>query len=244
MGRTRSWLSFVLVMLAGSGGLASCGGAEDAVVQVGQTPVSRTTVGHWMEVLVAGDYRNDMAKPPPAGLVSEPADYGKCVATAKHLAAKADPRQTGSLCRQLYQAVKLQAVNFLTNALWYAEEAREHGETVTSKEIARKYWLTQHREYPAPGQIEHFLTEMHRSKADEYYLIKRNLLATKLIERLTRQHIDLRNHTVALKLAEEWQAKWTARTNCQPGYIASQCRQYKGREIVPAPDNILQQLIQ
>jgi hypothetical protein len=195
-----------------------------------------------MEVLVAGDYRGDMAKPPPVGLVSDPSNYGRCVAAVKRLSAKAEPGKTERLCRELYQSVRLQAVNFLTNALWYAEDARERGETITSKQIERQYSLIRRHEYRAAGQFEHFLTEMHRTKADEYYLIKRNLLAVKLVERLEREHIIIRKREITPKLAEEWQAKWVARTNCQPGYIASQCRQHRGRETVAAPDNILEQL--
>jgi len=244
--RATSRLSCFLVVILGLGGLAACGGGEDAVIRVGHTPITRATVGHWMEVLAAGDYRSELAKPPPAGLVSDPANYSRCVRAVRRQSAKAESKaeadKKANLCRQLYAAVKLQAVNFLTNAAWYAEDAKEHGEKVTDKEIERKYLLTKRREYPAPGQLEHFLAELHRTRADEYYLLKRNILAIKLLERLQRQHVDLHSRNVATKLAEEWQAKWTARTSCGPGYVASQCKQYKGPETVPAPDTILQQL--
>jgi len=195
-----------------------------------------------MEVLVAGDYRNETAKPPLVGLASDPPTYGRCVAAANHLSKHAESRKTESLCRQLYQAIKRQAVNFLTNALWYEEDAREHGEKVTNSQIERKYRRMERREFPAPGQFARYLAEQHRTKADEYYLIKRNLLSDQFVERLQRQHVNLRNRALALKLAAEWQAKWTARTSCQPSYVASQCKQYKGPETVPAPDNVLEQL--
>jgi hypothetical protein len=242
MHRIRRWLLSSAILIAGSVGPMSCGASNQAVVQVGQTPITRATVGHWMEVMVAGDYRYDMAKPPPAGLVSDPPNYDGCVVAAKRLSRKASESGARRLCRQLYQSVKLQAVNFLTNALWYAEDAKEHGEHVTSKQIERAYHLVQRREYSAPGQFARFLAEVHRTKADEYYLLRRNLLSNRFLERLQRQHFNLRNRDAALKLAQEWQAKWTAKTTCQPGYVASQCKQYKGPETVPAPDSILEQL--
>jgi hypothetical protein len=222
--------------------LWGCGGDSEVVVRVGNTPITRTMVGHWMEVLVAGDYRNDLVKPPPVGLATDPPNYNACVHAAKQISPRANPVRSRSLCQQLYQAVKLQAVNFLINAIWFEEDAREHGETVTPKEIERKYRIYQEHEYPQPSAMQRYLTELHRTQADEYYLIKRNVLTGKVFERIQHRHTTAHATSATAKATEEWLAKWTARTNCQPGYITSQCKQYTGHETTPAPNAILQQL--
>jgi hypothetical protein len=243
MGKVARLFGVAAVLLGVAGALTSCGHTSDAVVvRVGKGTVSKANVNHWMKVLVAGDYRNDLGKPAPTGLVSDPPNYRACIGAASRLAPKRDPQTTASLCRKLYQAAKLQAVGFLTDVLWHTEDAKEHGEAARTSEIKRRLERLRAREWPAPGQLQRYLAEAHRTLADEYYLLKRNVLSEKLFERVQRQ-LKPGDKAAFARLSEEYLAKWTSRTSCDPGYVTSQCKQYKASDgNAPAPDPILEQL--
>jgi hypothetical protein len=225
-------------------GMLSCGGGTDTVIRVSHSSISKADINHWMKVLVAGDYRGELGKPAPAGLVSDPPDYRACIKAGNSLVRTRNTQGTATLCRQLHEAAKKQAVAFLTDALWHIEDAKEHGEAVTAREIARRFRLLQERERPGPGAMEHYLAEVHRTIADEYYLLKRNILTEKALVRLQREGLHLSGNKLAIaRVTNEWLAKWTARTSCQPGYVTQQCKQFKGESnAAPAPDTILQQL--
>jgi hypothetical protein len=238
------WLARVAVMGCLAGGMLACGGGSETVVRVGHSAITRTEVDHWMKVLVAGDYRDELGKPAPVGLVSDPPNYTACIKAGSSLDRRRSTQTTATLCRQLYQAAKQQAVTFLTDALWRIEDAKEHGEAVTATEIARRFRRLQEQERPGAGAMQHYLAEVHRTIADEYYLLKRNILSEKALTRLQREGLQLRgNKQAVMRVTNEWLAKWTARTSCQPGYITDQCKQYRGASsVAPAPDPILQQL--
>ena len=47
---------------------------------------------------------------------------------------------------------------------------------------------------------------------------------------------ERRRHTLTAFIAA-WRRKWTARTDCRPGYVVQKCRQYKGPKVAEAPDS-------
>jgi len=211
-------------------GLSSCGSSNDPVVAtVGKTKISRSTLNHWMNTMVGGDYQEIIGNPAPSGLVSEPADYGSCVAAARQIKPRPSPAlneaQLRIRCRQLHTAVKEQALSYLISALWRAEEGAELGQSVSEDELSRKLQEVAYREYKSPAAFRRFLASRHWSVADERYLLKRNLLDTKFLERLKQRSAALGGGEKAYaKLTGENISKWRAKTSCSPGYTAWQCR--------------------
>jgi hypothetical protein len=244
MGKFGRWLSIAAVSIGCGSGVLACGGADDAVVvRVGQGTITRFSVDHWMKVLIAGDYREKMGKPAPSGLVSDPPNYGACIRAANTLVPRHDPQATAVACRELDQAARAQAVAFLADALWHKEDAREHGETATTTEISRRLQRIRKSEFPAPGEFQRYLGEVHRTLADERYLLERNVLSDKLEQRLQDSGLKPGDNAAIARVADAWVIKWTARTSCAPGYITSRCKQYRGTESVgPSPRAALEKL--
>ena len=233
------------MVLACAFGLTACGGAKKGAVvaSVGAQTVTESEVDHWMKVLAAGDFRQELAKPPPAGLVGEPPTYSSCVATAKKWSTTRSASETTTLCRQLYRAMRVQAVGFLTDVLWHVEDGAEHHESVTSTEVHAALIRLREREWPKPGQFQKYLAEMHRNAADEEYLLKRNLLSQKQVKRVEAEGLKAGEQSKYERLAQEYLAKWTARTSCKPGYVAEDCKEFKGAASAGlAPATVLQKL--
>lgn len=234
-------------------GLAACGSGSEAdktVAIVGKTKITSDTLNHWMSTIVGGDYQEIVGTPAPDGLVSEPANYAGCVFAAKRIAPrspaapKPNAAQIRIACRQLYTAVKEQALSYLISALWRAEEGAELGERVSDGEVAHQLQEIVYREYKSPAQFRRFLASRHWSVADERYLLKRNLLDTKFLARLEQRKEALGGGERALaKLLRESVAKWSSKTSCSPGYTAWQCRRSSpGVEASPSASQLLEKL--
>jgi hypothetical protein len=236
---------FVTIAAVVAGGLSVGCGSGDTVARVDDTPISKPMLSHWMSATVAADYRNDLGAAAPEGLVSDPANYPRCIAaTAKLAGGRRPARSPAVLCRELYRAVKEQAMSFLLDASWHIQDAREHHETVSTTEILRRLARLKENEMPKPGQFDRYLAEVGRTKADELYLLKRNILIERQLMRLQRQASHLAGGEAAReKVLEEWLARWTSKTICQPGYVVPQCSEYKGvPATTPSPNHILQEL--
>lgn len=54
---------------------------------------------------------------------------------------------------------------------------------------------------------------------------------------LTQELPEMRKDAALAKFIAPWRAKWTARTDCAPGYVVRKCRQFKslGRELAENP---------
>jgi hypothetical protein len=213
-------------------GLSSCGGSGDpTVATVGMTKISRSTLNHWMATIVGGDYQENVGSSAPVGLVSEPADYPRCVAAAKTIKPQSLPASVPNearlkiRCRQLYTAIKEQTLSYLISVLWRAEEGAEVGERVSDREVSKKVQELAYHDYKSPAAFHRFLASRHWSVGDERFLLKRNLLDSKFLQRLKARVAALGGGEKTYgKLVLENVAKWSKKTHCSSGYTAWQCR--------------------
>jgi len=222
-------------------GLTACGGGGgipgDSVAQVGGTAITRAELDHWMSTLTGGDfYEVAREHTVPAGLVSEPPNYAACVASLEAAAASgrtvqpkpthAAPQQTAaqllSKCRQLYVALRLQAMAYLVNAQWTIGVYADEGVRASDAEVMRTLEQVKADEFPKPGQFERYLASTRRSLADELFVLKLNVLSQKLQQKARTEGTK----QVIRKLSEAG-LRWTAKTSCRPGYVVPHCRQFR-----------------
>lgn len=233
-------------------GLAACssGGGDassgDVVAQVGETSITKADLNHWMSTMAGGDFSEVSAKHTvPAGLVSEPPNYDACVARLEAVAAnittgrpKPTPTQLLSKCRQLYQALRIQALTYLVRAHWLIGLESEVGIKVTDSEVMQLFKEVKAREYPKEGEFQHFLTSTRRSLADELFVTKLNLMSRKFQEKLATGGKQM------ITRFTEAGRKWTAKTNCHTGYIVQHCKQFTKEPppTTPPPSVLMEQV--
>jgi hypothetical protein len=231
-------------------GVLACGDtSEDATVAtVGKhTKVSRATLNHWMELTLGGDYRPLFHASFPAGLVSDPPDYERCTrASAAIPEVPGKPKLTADQrrlkCRQLYPAIKEQALNSLLSSLWIREEARELGVSEPrGTEVATRLRAYIAHDFKSPAEFREVIAQQHRSLSDVRYTIQSTLLQSSIADRLKAQAAQLGGQSQAAlyKLVVQNNAKWQARTSCSAGYRSSQCKQYRSGSEVKPPANIV-----
>lgn len=230
-------LTWVLAAVASSFvalGLAACGGEGSSsgvvVARVGGSVITRAAVSHWMATLAGGDYFELSGQHTvPAGLVSDPPDYPRCIASLEATAAKSpvkNSKLTGAQlltkCQELYEALKLQAAALLVKAQWIIGMSREVGATATDGEalqILRRFMVKQ---FPSEARYRRDLASRRESVSDELLLLKVNLLVSKLQQKASREGKQLSAMTT------EAERRWNAKTNCSSGYVVQHCKQYTG----------------
>jgi hypothetical protein len=230
---------------------ASCGGSgEKTIATVGKTKVSQATLSHWMRTALGGDYRATLSSTAPEGLVSDPANYPRCVSVAAQIAshgsgkAKLSDAQLRLKCQQLNAGIKQQALGYVLSVLWAIEEGNEIGSHVSESEVTQRMGQLADRDYHGPVQFARSLALLRRSVADERFLVKRNILEDRYLERIKAKAAQLGGGTSTVsKLVLENNAKWSSKTDCSPGYLAWECKQYSpSKEVLPPPVAVLEAL--
>lgn len=221
--------SLVALSLAGCGG----GTTSDVVVRVGGSAITKPELSHWMTMEAGGDfYELSGGHTVPAGLVSDPPDYAGCVARLQASASSSSPKRQAtpvsgqllSKCRQLYQQLKLQALEFLVYTRWAIGAFGDLGISVSDQEVTKLFNHVKAEQFPRDAQ--RYLGSRRRSLSDELLLLKMDVLSRKAYEKLTGGSKQA-NPKMLAKFAEA-EREWTAKTDCQPGYVVKHCRQYTG----------------
>jgi foldase protein PrsA len=172
-------------------GLSACGGGvpSDAVVQVGGTPITKTTFAHWMGVAAASSASNGTektAKPP----VPEPPDFTACIAHLEAISpkGKAAPSaaQLKSECEQSYKTSKQEVLGFLISAQWVLGEAEHLGVKVSDEEVKKEFEQLKNAEFPKAEDFEKFLASSGQTVSDVLLRVKLNLLSMKIQQKVTK----------------------------------------------------------
>jgi hypothetical protein len=202
----------------------------EVVAKVGSTPITKAQVSHWMGTLAGGDYYELSRKHEvPAGLVSDPPRYSACVSQLEASSAAA-PRKLYELsgvqlltkCRELYQALRTQAIAFLVHALYVPGLASDFGITVSDQEVRQFYKKSTAERFPSEAANESYLKDRRASLSDELLVAKLDLISQKT---LTKVKAPGSGGLPALSRSE---ARWKAMTDCKAGYVVEYCKQFTG----------------
>jgi hypothetical protein len=244
--------------LVGCGGSASGGGgmigssanttgSRDVVATVGDVPITRAAVSHWMQTLAGGDYYELSGRHTvPGELVSDPPDYPRCVASLEATAARSPKKRPVPAgvkllkkCQQLYQALRTQAITTLVRSQWVTSVVRDLGVTVSDAEVQKLFRETELSRFPSEAALRHDLATRKESIADDLLLLKLDLISQKVKPKLSEPGGQQR-------LAEA-ERRWTAKTSCQPEYVVVRCKQYRGPNTLstaasPSPAVLMEQV--
>lgn len=236
----RASVAVILVSLA-TIGLGACGGggaaSTDTVAQVAAVPITKAAVSHWMSTLAGGDYYQlSQEHTVPDGLVADPPNYSRCVGQLRAGAARvhspgSKPKAAAleAVCRQLYQALKAQATEYLVNAAWMTGLDRELGITASDAETMRLYRRVAAKQFPSAVAHQQYFAARRLTMPDELLILRLDVLGQKV---LARYHANPKEARAAFGAAER---RWTAKTSCRVGYVVEHCKQFTGTPAVPGP---------
>jgi foldase protein PrsA len=177
--------------------LAACGGGVpgNSVVRIGDQTIKKSTFDHWLKIAAVSQagQTNPNQSGPPKAVVPDAPDFTKCVASKKATApkpAKGVPEPTQAQlkgqCRQEYNALRDQVLEFLIRGNWIEQETAKQNVKVSNKEVQSQIDAAVKQAFQNPKQFQQFLVRSGLTQADVFYQQRNQLLQQKLTEKVTK----------------------------------------------------------
>jgi SurA N-terminal domain len=204
-------------------GLCACGGIPGyAVVQVDGSPITRTTFDHWMKIAAGSTKTTSTSR---KLLQSKVLDYlisaDWVIDEGSSLAIKLSDAEVKR------EFVKEKVAEFPQVAKFQAF-LKSSGETVSDLLLSVKLRLLQQkieqRAIKAKGSVTQAQVEAYYAKHKSQYG-KQPL--SKVQAAIKQQLAETQEQTAFTEFVKNFKKKWTAKTECRPGYVVADCKQYK-----------------
>jgi parvulin-like peptidyl-prolyl isomerase len=159
--------------------IAGCGGdvPTNGVAKVGDTTITKDQFNHWLQAAAHGS-----AAPGSNVTVPDPPNFTKCVANqAKQPvpkgAKKPTTAQLKTQCKQQYDALKQQVMQFLVSAEWITQEADKQGVKVSDKEVQKQFADQKKQSFQKEEDYQKFLKNSGMTEADLLFRVKLDVIS-------------------------------------------------------------------
>jgi len=235
--RTRRYGPALTIGLIAALAITACGssnggGTNTAIVSfAGHTIITRAALAHWVPIEAVISRDLTIEHPAPPGEVPDPPNYTACINYEKTATLPAhsiiQPHTTSELkakCKARYENIVRHMLHILINYQWVNQQAHAMSITITPQELQEGYTRLIRGLFPTETAYHNYLKATGETITDELQTTKSYLQATKLRNKLLQQH----GIPGAIKYFHETPQQLAAQTNCSPGYIIPNCKQYKG----------------
>jgi foldase protein PrsA len=189
--------AFFMVTIA----LAACGDSVpgNSVASVDGDSITRTEFSHWLGVAASTSQPQGSAK-----VAYVPPQYTACVASKRKTApkpAKGQPQQTDAQlktqCKQEYEGLRDQVMQFLILEKWVNGEAADQGVKVSAKEADKQFEDAKKQSFPKESDFQNFLKQSGMSLNDAKFQVRFNTIYTKLREKAVKNAAKVTDKAVA-----------------------------------------------
>jgi len=167
-------LIVLLILLLSSGG----GLPSGAVAGVAGTPITETTLNHWIAINAAS------TKQP----VPVPPNYTSCIDLKQLAVAKGQTAPSHealkSECATAYQSLKKRTLTYLLSSEWTLKQASALGISIPDKTVKADFVQEKTKQFPQPAAFQKFLTSSGETVSDILLHIKLQLLATQIEQKV------------------------------------------------------------
>jgi len=185
-----------LILAAGVAALAiisvgACGGGipANAVVQVGEAPITKAAFEHWMSVAATSISQSPTAQTAVKPVVPDPPTYAACIAHLKEIEPKPvkgqKPKTEAPLksqCEQQYTALKQEVLGFLISSEWVIGEASRLDVNVSDNEVRKELLKLKRERFPKEAEFQQLLKRSGMTVSDLLLRIKTETLLPPRIE--------------------------------------------------------------
>ena len=179
--------------------LSACGGDSipgNAVVKVGDESVKKDLFNHWMQVAAISSQGADPDRPQtgaPKADIPAPPDFKECIQEKQKSSpkpAKGQPKPTTAQfkaqCKQQYEGLRDQVLQFLISARWIQGESSDQGVKVSDKEVDKQFAQTKKQSFPKEKDFQNFLKTSGMTLDDLLFRVRLDTLSNKLREKITK----------------------------------------------------------
>jgi foldase protein PrsA len=137
-----------------------------------------------LALVVAGCGSNDV---PADVVVPDPPTFAKCAAAkAKQKVPKGVPKPKAAdlknQCKQEYEGLRDQTMQFLISAQWLQQEADKRDIKVTDAEVQKTFNQQKKQSFPKEADYQKFLKSSGQTEADLLFRVKLSVLTNKIQE--------------------------------------------------------------
>jgi foldase protein PrsA len=180
--------------------VAGCGDSVpgNAVASVDGNAITKTDFNHWLGIAAATSQQGT------AKVAYNPPAFTACVASKRTSApkpAKGQPATTDAQyktqCKQEYDGLRDQVLQFLILEKWVAGEAGSQGVNVSDKTAEADFQKARKQSFPKESDFQAFLKSSGMTIADARFQVKFNSVYTKLREKAVKSASKVTNKEVA-----------------------------------------------
>jgi parvulin-like peptidyl-prolyl isomerase len=171
-----------------AGAVAGCGDdvPSNSVAKIDGSVITKATFTHWLGAAVKSQ------QPPGQGgqvAVPDPPDFANCVAQkqkqpAPRGAAKPTAKALKGQCKQEYDQVKGQVMQFLISAEWIQQEAKGRGITASDAEVKQRFEQQKKQSFPNEKAYRQFLQTSGQTEKDLFFRVKLDVLSNAVREQV------------------------------------------------------------
>jgi parvulin-like peptidyl-prolyl isomerase len=172
----------VLLVAAGCGG----GVPSDSVAKVGDTPITKATFNHWLAAAAKQQQQaSPEQKPGESAAVPDPPNFTRCIEEKRNQplpkGAQAPPvAQLKAQCKQEYDGLKQQTMQFLIQAQWIEQEAKARDVKATTSQVQKTFQDQKKQAFPKEADYQKFLQTSGRTEEDILFQVKQQVLVNAL----------------------------------------------------------------
>jgi foldase protein PrsA len=183
-----------LVALAGCGNSVPAG----AVAKVGDSTITQDEFDKWMDIAVRGQSQQGGA----SATAPDPPDFQKCVAAKqKTPVPKGQQKPTADelkkQCKNEYDTLKRQVMQFLIQGEWVTQEAEKRGVKVKQAELEKALEDQKKAVFPNDKQYKQFLKTSGMTEEDVLFRVKLNELQQRLTQKVTQDAQKVSDEDIA-----------------------------------------------
>jgi foldase protein PrsA len=181
--------------------VAGCGDSVpgNAVASVDGNGITRSEFNHWMSIASATSQGASGTR-----VSYDPPDFTSCVATKRRTApkpAKGQPAPTAAQfqtqCKQEYEGLRDQVMQFLILQEWVDGEASDQGVNVSDKEADAAFKKAVKASFPKTADFQKFLKSSGMTAADARFQVRFNTVYDKLRKKAVKNADKVTNKAVA-----------------------------------------------
>ncbi|MGO9761162.1 MAG: hypothetical protein ACLP1Q_07890 [Solirubrobacteraceae bacterium] len=195
--------------------------------------ITKAMFTHWMTLTAIKNYEVYPQGPVPSWVIPDPPRYTACIAHLQATAGKdfipdtdSSAAQAKTGCEQQYAALREQVLDSLITAQWLVLAGQARGLTATAGEVTRRFERVTKNQFANEATFKRYLAATGETIADQLFRSRIKVYSEKIEKQIAGSRDPQREFR---KFVDDFAKEWAAKTTCRPGYVAPDCRQYRGR---------------
>lgn len=190
--------SISLLALMGAALVAGCGNdvPANSVAKVGDETITKEEFNRWLANAAAGQQQQG-----GTSAVPDPPDFTNCVAALQKTptpkgSTKPSSTQLKKQCKQQYDQLKAEVMQFLIQAEWVQQEAADRGVEVSDAQVKKSFEDQKKQAFPKEADYQKFLKSSGMSEEDILFRVKLDQLQTKLTQKVTKDKVNITDEDI------------------------------------------------